>query len=200
MNIHRFFLFVAASLFVLQGMRAQTITTLYVDVLGNQPVHVDTMGPSGKQKAFVRDAEKQFAIGLRLCGMNLERRLHFSFLFAYRVVTLENLHLVNQANVNKYEQEKLFELMGGVTYFTKSGLRIGKTVTHFSANALAGFQTFAFGASVGGGLTILSESGLAGVTIEFVYRPVAYEIENRSEAFVPDPYYVKLLPSNGFSG
>lgn len=188
--------FFLLAVFAAPALRGQTINLLYGDIFGVQPVVVDTMSPSGKKTYFRDNAGRHFALGLHMFGLSEKRKIHFGFLVAYRQVSLENLNLLAANNVNRYEKEWFVETLFGPTYFSRHPLvQTNNFACHFSLEALGGLQAntqFAIGANLAGGFCFLNKKSTGGLAIQFVYRPVPFDIENRSEAFSPDPYYVQL--------
>lgn len=179
--------------------RAQTINLLYCDFFGAQPVEVDTMLSGGKANYLNRNAAKHFAVGLHIFGLSEKRKIHFGFLIAYRQIDMKNLNLVTGNNIRRYDKEWFAEMMFGPTYFSRHPFfQTNNLAGHFNLEALGGFQAnekFAFGANLAGGFFFLNKKTVTGLSLQFVYRPVPFEIDNRSEAFSPDPFYVKLAPS-----
>ncbi len=170
----------------------QGLTSLFCDFSGVQAVTVDTNSTKGRERMRSDDAENQIAVGLKFMEMNVNRDLHLGFILSYRQINMSNFKLHDQSNQPIYEKRTLIECLVGGTYLPRKPIyQTQKLAFHFTLSGYAGFQGLSFGSNLSGGLVLLSKEGMAGMTFEFVYRPLDYNYSNSAD----NPYYIKLEPS-----
>ena len=184
-------------LFFVSYSGAQGLTSLFFDFSGVQSVLVDTNGLNGPTHMFTKDAKGQFAFGVKAFEMNTKRSLHFGFIIGYRQINLSTFHLHDDANAPLYEKRHVWEVLFGGTYLKpKPLLQTEKKALHFTLSAYGGLQNLSFGSNLSGGFVFLSKDGVAGLTIEFVYRPMTYSWPLADASIMAhDPYYITLKPS-----
>lgn len=184
-------LFFLLLLFSFKG-NGQGLTSFFFDFSGVQNVSVDTNGINGRSHNASQKAKSQFGIGIKFMEMNVNRDLHLGMIFCYRQINTSNYLLHDQQNQPLYPKITAFECLGGVTYLPRKPLfQSEKLACHFTLSGYAGLQGLALGSNLSGGFMILSKTGLAGLTFEFVYRPVEYALP---DAKYP-PYFFKMDPS-----
>lgn len=180
-------------LFPLNG-NAQGLTSFFCDLSGAQNITVDSSSANGRTRIASKNAKSQFAIGIKYTEMKVNRDLHFGFSIAYRQINMSNFNLHDKSRQPIYEKIGLFELLVGATYLPRKPIyQDSKKALHFTLSGYAGFQGIGLGSNLSGGLVMLSKEGLAGLALEFVYRPLDYNYPNAN----PDTnsYVVKLNPS-----
>jgi hypothetical protein len=171
---------------------AQGLTSLFCDFSGVQNVNVDSTSFKGRALKMSANAKSQIAIGVKFMEMNVNRDLHLGILLSYRQINMTNFALHDQSNQPIYQKVYLTECMLGGTYLPRKPLhQNNKTAMHITLSGYAGFQGLSFGSNLSGGLVLLSKEGVAGLTVEFVYRPLEFAYANSGN----DPYYVRLDPS-----
>jgi hypothetical protein len=171
---------------------AQGLTSLFCDFSGAQPTLVDTTSANGRGLKSSMQAKSQIAIGVKFMEMNVNRDLHLGIILCYRQINMSNFGLIDQSHQPIYEKVSLVECLLGGTYLPRKPLhQTSKMAIHLTLSGYAGFQGFSFGSNISGGLVVLSKEGVAGVTLELVYRPLEYSYPNSGN----DPFYIKLEPS-----
>ncbi len=172
----------------------QGLTSLFCDLSGAQNVRVDSNSTNGRYRISSMNAKSQFAIGVRFMEMKENRDLHFGISLAYRQINMSNFNLLDNKHQPIYEKIGLFELLVGATYLPRKPVyQTPKKALHFTLSGYAGFHGSSLGSNLTGGFVFLSKEGLAGLAVEFVYRPLDYNYPNKN----PDTnsYAVKLNPS-----
>jgi hypothetical protein len=170
----------------------QGLTSLFCDFSGTQPINVDTAGYRGRGHYKADNAQSQIGIGVKFMEMSAKRDLHIGFLLAYRQINMSNFSLRDQSYQPVYQKVTLIECLLGGTYLPRKPMyQNAKLAVHFTLSGYAGFQGLSFGSNLSGGLVFLNKEGVAGLTFEFVYRPLDFNYANSGN----DPYYVSLAPS-----
>lgn len=181
-------------LFLPLNAKGQGLTSLFCDLSGTQNATVDSNSLNGRTRIVSKNAKSQFAIGVKFMEMKVNRDLHFGFSIAYRQINMSNFNLHDKSHQPIYEKIGLFELLMGATYLPRKPIyQDSKKALHFTLSGYAGFQGIGLGSNLSSGLVMLSKEGLAGLAVEFVYRPFDYSYPNPN----PDTnsYIVKLNPS-----
>src|SRR5665213_741100 len=183
--------FLTLLFFSIEG-NAQKLTSLFCDFSGVQNALIDTNSTAGRIQKYSGKAKSQIGIGAKFMEMNVNRDLHLGLILCFRQINMVNFNLHDQSYNPLYQKINVYEGLVGGTYLPrKPFFQTEKLACHFTLSAYAGLQNFAFGSNLSGGFMFLSKTGLAGMTFEFVYRPLGYALANPNNL----PYYITLQPS-----